>query len=190
MTAEPIRDMKALKEFAEHYLKRGQLRNHTLIVMGLNTALRISDLLSLKWEDLYDFERNVFREHFTLVEGKTRKTKTIALNKAALSALSTYFPHRNGAFIFPNNRASADPINRTQAHRIIKTAARNNRAAIHVSCHSLRKTFGYHAWKAGVTVVLLMDIYNHSDYNITRKYLGISQDELDAVYKEVVLGTK
>lgn len=187
MTAEPIRNKKDLQQFIGYYYKLGHWRNHALIVMGLNTALRISDLLSLKWEDLYDFKRNKFRNHISLTERKTHKKKIIVLNKAAIKALKLYFPLRNSTFIFANNRSNAGPLNRSQAYRIIKTAAQNIRAAIHVSCHTLRKTFGYHAWKANVAVVLLMDIYNHSSYSITKRYLGIHQDDLDAVYRKVTL---
>ncbi|MDR1616153.1 MAG: tyrosine-type recombinase/integrase, partial [Syntrophomonadaceae bacterium] len=56
-----------------------------------------------------------------------------------------------------------------------------------VACHSLRKTFGYHAWRAGVPPVMLMDIYNHSSFEITRRYLGISQDDRDKVYLAMAL---
>jgi integrase len=123
MASEPIRDKRSLKQFVNFYLQQGKWRNYTLIVMGLNTALRISDLLAVKWADVYDFERERFRKHLTLTEGKTGKKKSIALNKAALHALRLYFPHRRGLFIFANNRADARPINRSQAYRIIKTAA-------------------------------------------------------------------
>lgn len=46
----------------------------------------------------------------------------------------------------------------------------------------MRKTFGYHAWKQGIPPALLMDIYNHSSYRITKRYLGIEQDERDDIF--------
>ena len=91
---EPIRDKRQLRELAEYYLKRGQLRNYALVVLGACTALRVSDLLSLKWEDVYDSEKKRFRTHVTLRERKTCKIRTIALNKQAIHALRMYHPHR------------------------------------------------------------------------------------------------
>ena len=179
---EPIRDKKQLKQLAEYYSKRGQLRNYVLIVMGAYTALRISDLLRLTWNDVYNFTQASFRTHIALTENKTGKQKTVALNNKALYALNLYFPHRTDDFIFSNHRKKLAAISRVQAYRIIRTAAEALGIVGHISCHSLRKTFGYHAWNSGVPVVVLMDIYNHSSYEITRRYLGISQDDMDKVY--------
>ena len=101
---EPIRSKKQLKELAGYYLKKGQLRNYTLIVMGVYTALRISDLLRLQWSDVYDEEQKKSYTHITVTEKKTKKTKTIALNKQVIGALRQQFLHRRGEFIFANNQ--------------------------------------------------------------------------------------
>ena len=186
-TTEPIRDKKQLQQLAGYWLKRCNLRNYLLIVLDACTALRVSDLLRLKWEDVYNFDCGAFRSHVTLTERKTGKTKTIALNKQALKALKMYFPHRQGEYIFANNRTDKQAISRVQAWRIIKAAAEGIGAAGRIAVHSLRKTFGYFAWKSGVAAVMLMDIYNHSSFEITRRYLGISQDDRDAVYMSMAL---
>ena len=72
---EPIRDKGQLRQLAEYYLKRGQLRNYTLIVLGVHTALRISDVLKLTWDDVFNFKTRRIRETVTLTEKKTRKSK-------------------------------------------------------------------------------------------------------------------
>ena len=60
-TTQPIRNKQQARELAAYYLKLGKMRNYVLIVLGLHTALRISDILRLKWEDVYDFENNHVR---------------------------------------------------------------------------------------------------------------------------------
>lgn len=180
---EPIRDKKQLKKLAGYYLGKGQIRNHTLIVMGVYTALRISDLLKLKWEDVYDEEKEAFRPHIAITEQKTGKTKLIALNKQVIGALSQCYLHKKGEYIFANNRKEPKAISRVQAWRIIHAAVEAIGLMGKISCHSLRKTFGYHAWTSGaVSPVVIMDIYNHSNYETTRRYLGVAQDDLDEAY--------
>lgn len=185
---EPIRDKKQLKALGDYFLKRGQLRNYTMIVMGACTVLRISDLLRLKWSDVYDEGRGVFYSHITVRERKTGKQKTIKLSKAALGALTELYPHWRGEFIFANNRKDAKAIGRVQAWRIIHEAVVTLGITGKIACHSLRKTWGYHACRGGaVPPAVIMHIYNHSSFEITKIYLGIEQDDIDAALCSVEL---
>jgi integrase len=173
---------------ADYYLTKNNLRNHLLIVMGVYTALRITDLLNIRWVDVYNFERGEFKTHINLNENKTGKFKSIAINKEATLALEKYFVARGGIetvsdeeYLFKSNRKGNAAISRVQAWRIIKEAG-IAAGVENASCHALRKSFGYHAWRAGIPTPVIMDIYNHTSYVVTRRYLGISQDDRDEVY--------
>ena len=182
-TTQSIRKKAHVRRLAAYYLKRGQLRNHLLIVLGLFTALRISDILRLKWEDVYDFERGAVRESLQIMEKKTGKFKLIALNKDVVSALRLFAANNaeKGGFLILNP-LSRKAISRIQAYRVIRAAGEALKLESRVSCHSLRKTFGYHAFMYGASSVVLMDIYNHSSFDVTKRYIGVTQDDKDAVY--------
>ena len=90
-TTQPIRNRKELQKFSTYYQTvKPHPRNYALIILGLNTALRISDLLQLQWFDVYDFYTQRFREHLLILEQKTGKQNYIALNKNARNALRWY----------------------------------------------------------------------------------------------------
>lgn len=191
-TTSPIKDRDNLEIFKDYYLtEKPNLRNYTLIILGLNTAFRISDLLKLQWKDVYDMNQQKFREHIVLTEQKTGKERMVAMNNTVLQILNYYYKindlHEQTSYLFPSAKNKTLPITRTQAYRLIKEAAVNTGLGEHISCHSLRKTFGYHAWKQGVPPAMLMNIYNHSSYKITKRYLCIEQDERDDVYRNIQL---
>lgn len=190
-TTQPIRNKNQLKQFVNYYLYTNPVpRNYALIVMGLNTALRISDILKLKWSEVYDFNKKKFKRHLMVHEAKTGKENIIALNKNVQRSLSSYMIERHpnpDNYIFTKTTDYTLPLSRSQAFRIVKKAAMCAVAENNISCHSLRKTFGYHAWKQGTPPALLMDIYNHSSYSVTKRYLGIDQDERDAIFMKIEL---
>lgn len=189
-TTEPIRDKDDLKKFLNYYKNdHPSPRNYAMTVLGLHTALRISDILNLKWENVYNFQKNCFLEHICLNEKKTGKQSIIAVNAHVKEALESYRSVRDPKpehYIFSKRTNTNMPLCRTQAYRIVKKAAEETLLSnTHISCHSLRKTFGYHAWKQGISPVMLMDIYNHSSFDITKRYLGIGQDERDSIFLKI-----
>ena len=86
-----------------------------------------------------------------------------------------------GRFVIENAK-TGKAISRVQAYRIFRAASDKLKFKKPVSCHSLRKTFGYHAWKDGVDHLLIMTIYNHSSVEITKLYICITDDAINKVY--------
>ena len=177
---EPIKDKKQLKALGEYFIKHGQLRNYVMVVMGVHTLLRISDLLRLKWSDVYDEQHQTFYTHIYVTEKKTGKSRSIALHKQVIHALRMYLPYRHGDYIFVSNRKSGKAISRIQAWRIIHAAVVTIGIAGKIACHSLRKTWGFFACRDGkISPAVLVRIYNHSSFLITLRYLGIEQEDID-----------
>ncbi len=182
---QPIRDIKKI-EAMKKVLKNGPHgpRNYLLFVLGINSGLRISDLLNLKLKDVLN-GGNKIRDNITLRERKTNKTKQFAINKAITKALSLYLEPLSTInieqYLFKSKKGDK-PISRNQAWEILNNAAQAVGIEESIGTHSLRKTFGYHAFKSGVGIERLQTILNHSSPAITLRYIGITQDDIDNVY--------
>ena len=55
-TTQPLKNIDEIEELKRYFLQRGEIRNYVLVTLGINTALRISDLLQVVWKDVYDFK--------------------------------------------------------------------------------------------------------------------------------------
>lgn len=188
---QPLKELEQINALKDYFYERGEYRNYALIVIGLNTSLRISDLLTLRWMDVYNFHTGTYRQHITILEKKTQKHNTVAINASIIEVLELLWKKEKeikpDTFLFTSRKGENRPITRNYAFTLIKNASNTLGFEDNISCHSLRKTFGYQAWKQGVQPALLMSIYNHSSYEITKRYLGISQDERDEVFMKVLL---
>lgn len=183
---EPIRDPKKINA-VKKYLKGKNMRDYALFCVGANVALRISDLLRLTWGDVLK-DGKTFKA-INIKEGKTQKTRNIKLNKAAQKALEELLEDLDACnmhdYIFRSRESREGknkPISRQQALNILKDAAEAVGVEENVGTHTLRKTWGYHAWKNGYNPALIMETLNHSNLSITKRYLGIRQDEINNLY--------
>ena len=191
----PIKDKRKIDAMKKYFLGRKEIRNYALFCVGINTALRISDILNLKWGNVYDFKRRRFKKHLEITEKKTHKKNEIFLNKEVVRALERLLEFYGDSgvtvgadcYIFMGRRSTNKPLCRSQAYRIIKAAARVLRIEGNIGCHSLRKTFGYFAARNKISAILIMTIYNHSSFAITKRYLGIEQEERDRVFMKIAL---
>ncbi|KOR25285.1 site-specific integrase [Clostridium sp. L74] len=184
---EPIRDKTKIQD-VKLYLKGKNLRSYTMFIVGINVALRITDLLSLKWEDVLKENKKTFKD-IEIYEGKTKKHRKIKLNKSAWKALkelmdSLSYINMND-FIFKSREGENKAITRQQALNILKEAAKSVGVEENIGTHSLRKTWGYHAWKAGFNPAIIMETLNHSNLAMTKRYLGIRQDDVNELYTKL-----
>ncbi|WP_130808278.1 tyrosine-type recombinase/integrase [Senegalia massiliensis] len=181
---DPIRDIKKINAM-KNYLKGKDIRDYTMFVLGINIALRISDLLNLKWSDVLKENKRSFKE-VNLIEKKTKKERKIKLNKTSQKALRELLNNSDTLsmddYIFKSREGNNKPLTRQQALNILKNGAKVVGIEDNVGTHTLRKTWGYHAWKNGFNPALIMENLNHSNLNVTKRYLGIRQDDINDLY--------
>jgi len=173
---QPIKDRNKIAELKMELLKRNY-KYYILCIIGLNTGLRIGDIISLKVEDV----RN--KSHITLREEKTNKIKVFPINPQLRSELDKYISGKdNHEYLFPsrqrNSQGVVSHITRVQAYRYIKNVA-EELGIENFGMHSFRKSFGYFYYQETKDIVKLMQIFNHSSQNVTRRYIGLTQEEID-----------
>jgi site-specific recombinase XerD len=193
---EPIRDMKKIEKIiktlrGKKTTDRSNYRNASLMLFAFNSALRVSDILNLKWESVFDFKKKKFYEHVYLEEQKTEKAKKMKLNKGAIMALTElkeqYFKNAISPelYLFQSREGENQALSRFMALKILQDAAEEVGCREIIGMHSTRKSFCYHSWKSGVPLVIIQDILNHSSSKVTKAYLGINQDEKDKVMDSI-----
>lgn len=144
-----------------------------MIIAGINLGLRIGDLLNLTFSDL----RN---DVVTIVEKKTSKKRQLRINKNIHTAIE-YFKEENGAYYaFRSQKGTV--YSSQHVNRLIKQHFKGS----DITTHSLRKTFGRQVWnnnqQSEKALLYLSELFNHTSVAITRKYLGLRQEELDDIY--------
>ncbi|MFI0952384.1 tyrosine-type recombinase/integrase [Streptomyces sp. NPDC021086] len=174
---EPIRK----KADIERMKKSLHGRDLLLFIVGINSALRISDILALKVGDLRG-------KDYIGTEIKTGKTKRFEINNSIKRAVKELVPTdaMDTDWLFPSRKGDK-AISRVQAYRILNAAADRAGLNIEMGTNTMRKTFSYFAYKAGVDLSQLMTILNHSSQRETLKYIGITQEQTDDVYRAINL---
>ncbi|WP_240378228.1 tyrosine-type recombinase/integrase [Bacillus piscicola] len=172
-TAEDIQEMKlAIKRGNKAKPKRAALaeRDLFLFTFGINTGLRVSDIVPLTVGDIKGKDAMVLRE------GKTAKPRKVLLAGLQEEMAQYVEGKTNEEYLFPSQKGDK-PMTTTQVYRMLRDAGdwigRHD-----IGTHTMRKTFGYHYYRHTKDIMKLADILNHSAPSITKRYIGITQDEI------------
>ena len=162
----------------------GNYKMSLLMAMGCFTGLRISDILALRWRQILN------KDEFCITEIKTGKQRTIRLNPQLQQHIRDCYEHISpigiNAPILISQKGTAFTIQRINI--ILKEIREKYRLKIkNFSYHSLRKTFGRQVYNmnsdnAELALIKLMELFNHSSVSITKRYLGLRQEEILQTY--------
>ena len=192
-----MNEVEAVKTQSQRTQVLAQLEAHGQLYADIwqfeiNTALRISDLLALTMEQLRDIDPE--RHELTLIESKTKKRKTITLNKTSLEVVSRRLrEHFDDTYLFQSTsprygkRAPAMPINPRSVSRIFEKVGQHVAPRVKLGTHSMRKTRGYAMHDAGCPIEAICRMLNHSHPAVTMKYIGFTKEDTQRTYTEFEL---
>lgn len=176
---EPIRNIDDLNSIRNELKKYNEMY-HLIFEYGIQTGLRISDILDLTIQDIE-------KDYIEIYEKKTGKFKKFAL-KPKLKQELLDFAKKNKVekYLFKSSwyLKEGKPINRCQVYKIFNKCAKKIGYNAKIGTHTMRKTFGYHFYKQTHNVVLLQKIFNHSTPEVTLRYIGINQDLINQAYEK------
>ena len=154
------------------------------ISIGSFWGLRVADILKLRWEDIINVSE------LSIIENKTGKTRLIRVNqqlqKHILDCHQKINPSNPKSHIFLSQKGGVYTIQRINTIlKEIKTKYKLN--IKNFSSHTLRKTFGRQVFNVSgdnseMALIKLMEIFNHSSMNITKRYLGLKEEEIRETY--------
>lgn len=172
-------------------------RNKMLFLIGINLGIRASDLCGLQY-NFFMNDDGSFKDYYTLQPKKTKKTKKFVklyfnetVKKAIVDYVSVYPIQDMHEYLFKSRKGNGH-ITEIALGKIIKDTAKEVGIERNICSHSLRKTFGYHVWHNAEdkekSLIILQTIFNHSSPMMTKKYIGLMDDEIGDVFNDLNLG--
>jgi integrase len=184
-TVEAVKTKEQIAVVSHMLEKHGGVIYRDIWQLGINLALRISDLLDLAYSDFAGGGVTI-----TVIVAKTGKTRIIKLNdkvKTIVAQRQALNPTDLYIFQSVGNRAKSlsRPLSRETVAR--KFAEVGVIIGVHLGTHSMRKTRGFLMWDAGVPLEVIARVLNHSSPAVTMRYIGLDQKTVDATYDDFVL---
>lgn len=209
-TADAITNEDDIDRMVAMSLESGHVRDAALFVLGCNLGLRVSDIVTLRYKDLFGEDGSV-RGSTTIVEQKTGNVRNLYLNQAAKIAALTMmdqrahidrpFSYNEYIFVSESNRKAyvggyVKNLSRESAWRGIKAMSKRAGVSGNIATHTMRKSFGNFVAekmpdrmrKTGDSVLLAQRIFHHSDVATTMRYIGFTNRDEIAAYHTLNLG--
>lgn len=175
MTVEPVKSKQDIQNMADWFYSKGYEKYAVLWIFGVSSGLRVSDILGLKVKDVYGKTRIQMREQ------KTGKIKEFPLNEKLQNLMWDFCRGRaEDEWVFEGR--GHRKLDRSQVYKRLNEAVEALKIDCHIGTHTMRKTFGYHSYRQYHDITILQTIYNHTSPDVTKRYIGITQDEIDRYY--------
>ena len=183
---EPIRDIKKVAQIKNMLRGENKIRDLLLFELGINSALRISDLLGIQIKDLFDDWWNI-KDFFDIKEEKTNKSNRITITPKVQETLKLYrelYEHivtKPNYYVFFHSKRTPKGekhIDRKQAWKMIHQWCIDVWLKGNFWGHTLRKTWGYQARLNAIPLEIIQHKLNHSSLAVTQRYLWITADEI------------
>jgi integrase len=182
ITVEPIRTKKAITAIKSRLWQKKNKRDWCLFVLGINTAFRANELLSIRVQQV---ENAVIGSSLKVKQTKTDRYRTVTLNKSAIEAISVLLEQEQfedkSEYLFQGQRGI---ITVPTLSRYVKNWCNSLKG--NYASHTLRKTWGYWQYHQsqdrGVCLPLLMKAFGHSTQEQTLHYLCIQPQEIQNIY--------
>ena len=151
------------------------------------TACRAGDILELRWKDI------IGQNKLVVTEQKTGKTRPIPFNPKVVKSFAELYELMGSPdkeqLIFKSTHSDG-ALTIQYLNRELKRIKSKYRLKIgNFSTHTFRKTFGRYVYDqnnhSAESLILLNKIYKHSSLEITKTYIGITQDEIDSIYNSI-----
>lgn len=163
-------------------------RDKALFILGCRTGFRISELLSIDVQDVYQQEHMVSHLRIQRSYMKEGVTRTVALHPQSRAILLTYIEQTGlaqGSPLFPSRNGHLEPIKRSRAHKILKAAyAKAKLTGPGLATHTMRKTLAANIYKKlGHDLLATQKALGHSALVNTIRYLpDVDKEKLETAF--------
>ena len=189
----PIKDSNVLKEVQDTLLnnfKAGR-RNYTIFQVGKATLLRVSDVMRLRWTDVFN-ENGSVRQNAFIHDQKTGKANLLYLKpvQTDLLAYQAWLQenHLVSDWLFPSIQHPERHITEKQFYKIMSKVG-DLLGINYLGTHTMRKTGAYRVYtQSNYNIGLVMNLLNHSSEAMTLAYLGLDQASTETMLDKIDFG--